>query len=338
MNLRSPRAPMIVVGFAAFIAMGVFFSEYWISILVLAGIYAIVATGLNLFMGYTGQTSFGHNAFAAIGGYTTAILTAEFNWPSIPALVLGAIFTAIAAAGFGYSVIHLKVRGHYLGMVTLGLGLIVVEIAIEAESLTNGTTGISGIPGIGIGPYEIASSRGMYWLLLVLVPLAVWCSYRINRSRLGRALSAISGDEQAAEALGINASAHILLAFVTSAVFASVGGSLLVHQLAFVSPEVFGMFFLTLLFTVLFVGGIGTILGPLVGALLIVPLPELLRQFSDLRELVYGVLLLLIVVFAPGGLCSPGTWSALGKAVQAVRRRFSPRDQAQPISEQRQTP
>ncbi len=154
--------------------------------------------------------------------------------------------------------------------------------------------------------------------------------------RLGRAPRPYSGDEQAAGGvLGVNASAHILLAFVISAIFASVAGSLLVHQLAFVSPEVFGMFFLTLLFTILFVGGIGTIYGPIVGALLIVPLPELLRQFSDLRELVYGVLLLLIVVFAPGGLCSPGMWSALGKA---VRRRIRPQDPGQPVTQQRRGP
>jgi len=319
-NVLSPRPAAIAACSLLAAGLGILASDYWISILVLVGIYAIVATGLNLFMGYTGQTSFGHNAFAAIGGYTTAIMTTAYGWPPVPVAILGAAFAALIAALIGYSVLYLKVRGHYLGMATLGLGLIVVELAIEMERITNGTAGISGVPPIGIGDLEIASSRGMYWLLLVLVPFAIWCAHRIATSRLGRALKAISGDEQAAEALGINASAHILVAFVVSAVFAAAGGSLLVHQLAFVSPEVFGMFFLTLLFTVLYVGGVGTTFGPLIGALVIVLVPEALRGFADFRELIYGIFLIVVVVFVPGGLTSASSWGPALGWFRAYRR------------------
>jgi branched-chain amino acid transport system permease protein len=304
---------LLVGCFGLAVLTGLMASNYWISIFVLAGVYTIVATGLNLFMGYTGQTSFGHNAFAAVGGYSTAILTTFYGWPPILAMVFGALLAAAIAAAIGYSIVHLKVRGHYLGMVTLGLGLITVELAIEMDKVTNGTQGIAGIPGFGIGGYEITTSRGMYWLMVFLAPLAIWCAHRISTSRVGRALIAISADEQAAEAIGINTSAHILLAFVVSAAFAAIGGSLLAHQLAFVSPEVFGMFFLTLLFTALFVGGIGTTFGPLVGALLMVLTPEALRGFSDFRELIYGGFLMTIIVFAPGGLCSSSTWTPLLK-------------------------
>lgn len=313
-NLAFPRAMLPAIAVLAMLALGVTASDYWISILVLAGVYAIVATGLNLFMGYTGQTSFGHNAFASIGGYTTAIVTTGFGWPPVLVLILGGGITALVAGLIGYSVIFLKVRGHYLGMVTLGLGLIGVEMAIEFDSITNGTTGISGVPPLGVGPFEITSSRGMYWLLVLLVPFAIWCAHRIRTSRIGRALRAVSGDEQAAQALGINASAYILLAFVVSAVYASVAGSILVHQLAFVSPEVFGMYFLTILFTVLFVGGVGTTFGPLVGALVVVLLPEALRGLAEYRELIYGAMLLIIIVFLPGGLMSPASWRPVAAA------------------------
>jgi branched-chain amino acid transport system permease protein len=290
-------------------------NDYVLSLLIVGGTYAIMCVGLNLFMGQTGQISFGHNAFAAIGCYGTAILCTNYNWFPPLALIAAATVAWIMAIIIGKPTLRLK--GHYLAMATLALGLIVYELVVQLDGLTLGFLGISGIPPFSIGFWEPKTDIQYYYLVWIFAGVGVWISERITRSRPGRAFGAIAGDEAAARALGIDVSRYKLKALAISAVYASVGGSLLAHYVSFVSPEIIGIGLVTLLFTMVFVGGIGTAAGPILGAIVINVLPAALTRFQDYRQLAYGVMLLVVVMFVPRGLQS---LSSLGHVFRGSRR------------------
>jgi branched-chain amino acid transport system permease protein len=284
----------------AFLAGG-----YLVTVMSFALIYAIFVTGLNLFMGYAGQVTFGHNAFAALGGYGSAVLTSTYGWPPLAGLAAGIALALFAALLVGYPTLRLK--GHYLAMATLAIGLIVYEIAVQWQAVTGGYMGLSGIPPIGIGRFEIVSDRMQLMFLAAVVALTMWSAIRLRSSRFGRALVAIAGSEDAARALGIDVAHYKLMAFLLSAGCAALAGSLFVHVVGFVSPEVFGLHMVVLAFTMLYVGGIGTAAGPLIGAVIISLLPETFRALKDYQDLAYGAGLILLLIYAPKGLASLGS-------------------------------
>ena len=281
---------------------------YFIAVLHFAFIYTVLVTGLNVFMGFTGQVSFGHNAFAAISGYTSAVLTATYGWEPLPAGLVGLAGALTCALVVGYPV--LRLRGHYLAMATLAIGLIAYEVAVQWDSVTKGYMGISGIPPLGIGSFTVVSDRGLLVFLLIAAVLALLSAAGIRRSRLGRAFVAVAGSEDAARALGIDIARYKLIAFMISAAYAAIAGSLFVHAVGFVSPEVFGLAMVVLSFTMLYVGGIGTVAGPMLGAIIISALPESFRTFKDYQDLAYGAALIAILIYAPRGLASlPELWA-----------------------------
>jgi branched-chain amino acid transport system permease protein len=277
---------------------------YLVTVLGFALIYAIFVTGLNVFMGFAGQVSFGQNAFAAISGYASAVLTTTYALDPIAALVIGVGLALACALLIGYPTLRLK--GHYLAMATLAVGLIVYEIAVQWQSVTQGYMGISGIPPLGIGRYQVTSERGQLVVLAATAALLIFVSARIRHSRLGRAFAAVAGSEDAARALGIAVARYKLIAFLIAAAYAALAGSLFVHVVGFVSPEVFGLHMVVLAFTMLYVGGIGTIAGPLIGAVAISLLPEVFRQFKDYQDLAYGAALIVLLIYAPRGISSLG--------------------------------
>jgi branched-chain amino acid transport system permease protein len=289
----------ILVGLAGLlVAFGA--GGYLVTVFGFAAIYGIFVTGLNFFMGYTGQASFGQNAFAALGGYTSAILTASYGFEPVVALVLAMALSGAVALVVGYPT--LRLRGHYLAMATFALGLITYEIAVQWTSLTQGYMGYSGIPAIGVLGYELTTERTQLVALVAFLLVGVWISSRLRYSRFGRALKAIAGSEQAASALGIKVSRYKLAAFVVAALYASVAGSLFAHFVGFISPEVFGTNMVVLSFTMLYLGGIGTTWGPVVGAVIVSLLPEALRGLKELQDVVYCAVLISILIFLPRGL------------------------------------
>lgn len=298
--VRRPAAAAVWLVCAAIVGYALVAGGYIATVVAFGLIYAIFVSGLNIFMGLTAQVSFGQSAFAAIGGYTSAVLTTTYEWTVIPAMLVGLIAAIAAAFVIGYPTLRLK--GHYLAMATLAIGLIVYEIAVEWESVTQGYLGISGIPPLGIGPFEAVSDRQILVTLSVIVLLVAFCVMRIRQSRLGRAFAAVAGSEDAAIALGINAPRYKLLSFLLAAGLASISGSLLVHVVGYVSPEVFGLHMVVLAFTMIYVGGLGTVAGPIVGALVVNLLPEIFRSLSDSQDLAYGVVLIIILIYAPRGL------------------------------------
>jgi branched-chain amino acid transport system permease protein len=298
----APALPWVIavalLGYA-FVAGG-----YLVTVMSFALIYAIFVTGLNLFMGYAGQVSFGHNAFAALSGYGSAVLTTAYGWPVLAAFAAGMALALGGALLIGYPTLRLK--GHYLAMATLAIGLIVYEVAVQWQAVTGGYMGISGIPPIGVGGFEIGSDRAQLAFLSLMVVLTTWSAIRLRASRFGRALAAIAGSEDAARALGIDVAHYKLMAFLVSAAYAALAGSLFVHVVGFVSPEVYGLHMVVLAFTMLYVGGIGTAAGPLIGAVIISLLPETVRALKDYQDLAYGAGLILLLIYAPKGLAALG--------------------------------
>jgi branched-chain amino acid transport system permease protein len=302
---RVTAAPALALlwALAAILVLYVFLTGgYLIAVLHFAAIYVVFVTGLNIFMGFAGQVSFGHNAFAAISGYTSAVLTATHGWDPLPAAAVGILGALICALVIGYPT--LRLRGHYLAMATLAIGLIVYEVAVQWQSVTQGYMGISGIPPLGIARFTVTSDRALLIWLGAFAALGVMAAAGIRHSRLGRAFLAVAGSEDAARALGIDVARYKLIAFLISAFYAAVAGSLFVHAVGFVSPEVYGLHMVVLAFTMLYVGGIGTVAGPALGALVIALLPETVRRFSEYQDLAYGALLILILIYAPGGIAS----------------------------------
>lgn len=307
-------ALLAVWGFAAALVIYVLIrGGYLMSVMQIAAIYTIFVTGLNIFMGYTGQVSFGHNAFAAVSGYASAVLTTTYNWAPLSAAAIGLSGVLLCALIIGYPT--LRLRGHYLAMATLAIGLIAYDVAVEWDAVTHGYMGISGIPPFGIGRWTVTSDRGILLLLIIFAAVGVLAAAGIRRSRLGRAFVAIAGSENAARALGIDVAHYKLLAFLISAFYAGAAGLLFVHAIGFVSPEVFGLHMVVLAFTMLYVGGIGTYAGPALGALIVTLLPETFRTFNEYQDLAYGAVLILILIYAPGGLAS------LPKLLASFRRR-----------------
>jgi branched-chain amino acid transport system permease protein len=296
------RSHLPYAGAAAVVGYAAVVGGYPATVVSFALIYAVFVTGLNVFMGFANQVSFGQNAFAAIGGYTSAVLTVTYGWDVLPAIAVGMAGALAAAAAIGYPTLRLK--GHYLAMGTLAIGLIVYEITVEWQSVTQGYLGISGIPPLGIAGYEVTSDRGQLVLLAAVLGLCMVLSARLRASRIGRALSAVAGSEEAAQALGINVARYKLLAFLLSAALASLSGSLFVSIVGYVSPEVFGLHMVILTFTMLYVGGLGTVAGPATGALIISLLPEIFRGFKDYQDLAYGAALIAMLIYAPKGLSS----------------------------------
>jgi branched-chain amino acid transport system permease protein len=305
----APTLPWLVA--LALLAYAFIAGGYLVTVMSFALIYAIFVTGLNLFMGYAGQVSFGHNAFAALSGYASAALTASHGWQPLTAFAAGMALALGAAFLIGYPTLRLK--GHYLAMATLAIGLIVYEVAVQWQAVTGGYMGLSGIPPIGIGGFEIVSERAQLAFLATVVLLTTSSAMRIRASRLGRALVAIAGSEDAARALGIDVAHYKLVAFLISAAYAALAGSLFVHVVGFVSPEVYGLHMVVLAFTMLYVGGIGTAAGPLIGAVIISLLPETFRALKDYQDLAYGAGLILLLIYAPKGLASLGDLFARSK-------------------------
>ncbi|MBV9630235.1 MAG: branched-chain amino acid ABC transporter permease [Xanthobacteraceae bacterium] len=298
----------LAVAIALLFAWVFFKGGYLLTVLQLAMIYGVFCVGLNFFMGYTGQASFGQNAFAAIGGYGSAILTVQYGWEPILALVVSMAVAGVAAVVVGYPT--LRLRGHYLAMATFALGLITYDVSVQWTDLTQGYMGYSGIPPLGIGPFTVEDDKLKLVCLAVILALGVWVSSRLRHSRFGRALRAISSTELGAAALGIRVSRYKLLAFIIAALYASAAGSLFAHTVGFISPEVFGLQMVVVTFTMLYVGGIGTVLGPAIGAVIASLLPEVVRSTGRFQDIAYAAVLILMLIFVPKGL---STLASIGR-------------------------
>lgn len=275
-------------------------NPYYLQILTFIGINTLLALGLNMLMGYAGQISLGHGAFYGIGAYGTAILTVHCHlspWLALP----GAIGAAVLVA-YLVGVPTLKLSGYYLGMGTLGFGMIVNILFREWSGVTGGASGFVGIPPLEAGPISLAGGRNYFYLVWGCVIIGFVACRRIVDSRVGRALRAIHDGERAAAAVGVDTAAAKLQVFVLSAVFSALAGFLYAHLVFFISPESFNFLASIRMVTMVVIGGMASVWGALLGASLLTLLPEWLHAFSEFEMVVYGLILMVIMIFMPRGL------------------------------------
>lgn len=304
-------AGAIVVLAAAFALPLVLASNYHLGIAHQVLIFIILAVGYDVLLGFTGLLSFGHIGLFAIGAYTSAILVVTAGAPFLVGLAGAAVLTGVV--GLLFSIPALRIKGHSLTLLTLALGEVIRLVIRSMEWLTEGSRGISGIPRPDIFGISFRHAVPLYYLLLFFAVIAVLFVWRLKISRFGRAFMAIRDAETGAEVSGVPTATMKMLAFAISAVFAGVAGSLYAHTVRFISPEFFSLGLTINLLAMVLIGGRGTIIGPVIGAALLITLPEALRFVKEYYLLMFGIVIWLCVVAMPDGLAGLGRRLLKGK-------------------------
>jgi len=284
--------------------------RYFMHIVVMAGIFTIMALSWNLLAGYSGQMNLGHAAFFGIGAYTSALLALELGISPWIGLFAGGLVSAFFGLLLGIPALRLS--GPYLAITTIGFAEILRLVAVNWVGLTRGSLGLSGVPLLtqihfGNWRFKFYFEKDYYYVVLVAVLLTLFCMRRLIRSGFGVSLQAIRDDEIGARSIGINITAYKLAVFSISAFFAGFAGALFAHFVGLVSPETMALHTTFDTLTMVMVGGLGTIVGPILGAVMLTFLSEGLRYLQDflkmdIRLVIYGLLLILTIRFMRGGL------------------------------------
>ena len=276
-------------------------------VLVTVGIFVLLGLGLNIVVGKAGLLDLGYVAFFAVGAYAMAILTSADELPNITfsfwvALPLVIIITAVAGLLIGAPV--LRMRGDYLAIVTLGFGEIARFLALSDwfSPVLGGAQGVVQIPNVSVGDLDFVGPQMLYYLILVLSAIALFISFRLEGTRVGRAWEAMREDESVAEVMGVNTIFYKLLAFAMGAMIASLGGAVFAVKLGAIFPHSFNVQVSITALSLLIIGGLGSLPGVIVGAFALVGLPELLRELDEYRLLIYGAVLIAMMLLRPQGL------------------------------------
>jgi branched-chain amino acid transport system permease protein len=298
--LRVPRWAIWALALAAFALPLATGAPYLLQTLTNAWLAALLALSLTLISGTAGQISFGQAGLLAIGGYASALLAVDLGAPpivSIPAagLITSALGTLLVFPAF-------RLRGHYIAIATLAIGEIVSLVILNWESLTRGAMGITGIPPLSLFGHEIYSARAVYWLCLAVVVAMALLQSRLLNSHFGRTLRALREDEIAARSYGIGLDRYKALAFAFCGFGAGVSGAITAHLYSYLNDQTFNSQLSLLALTMVILGGMGNVLGAIVGAVVLVGLPEIFRVAAEYRILIYGIVLLLLIRYRPQGL------------------------------------
>lgn len=278
-------------------------SNYIMHILVTIAIYGILVLGLELVLGQTGLFSLGHAAFYGMGAYTSALIVMSLGLPIWIGAIAAVVASGLLGALLGFPT--LRLRGDYLAIATLGFGEIFRLVLVNWDALTNGPMGLPGIPRPQL--FGHTYDRTLYFYMIVVAFfLCLAAAYRISGSFLGRALRAIRDDEDVAEFVGIDISKYKIMAFTIGGMYAGLAGSFYAHYITFISPDTFVYQDSATLLAMVFLGGAGTVIGPVVGAVALVILPEALRFLAEWRMLVVGVLMVVMMIYRPQGIIGGG--------------------------------
>jgi branched-chain amino acid transport system permease protein len=289
----------------AVLAPFVIATPYALNVMTTAAIFVMLAAGLNIVVGYCGLLDLGYIAFMAVGAYTAGIVAKSFDLPLIFTIPVVLVMTVLAGLIIGAPT--LRLRSDYLAIVTLGFGEI-TRITANNLSITGGPSGIFGVPGmLKIGELNFQQPAIFYYITIIIVSAFVLASARLRGSRLGRAWRFVREDEDAAEAMGIHTYRVKLMAYIFGAIWGGVAGVLFASHLSAVSPQSFVFLQSALVLMAVVLGGMGNMRGVVLGAVAISLLPELLREASVYRYLLFGVLLVVVMVLRPQGL-----WPARG--------------------------
>ncbi|HET8597525.1 MAG TPA: branched-chain amino acid ABC transporter permease [Castellaniella sp.] len=286
---------------ALFLAAAPFLApnSYYLDIVIRMCINAVIVLSLNLLVGYAGQISLGHAGFVGLGAYASAVLPSHFGWHPLLALAAGAAGTGLLALLVARPILRLK--GHYLAMATLGLGIIINIVIRNEAAWTGGPDGMP-VPSMDLFGYELMRDTQWYWVVAAILLLSVWGALNLIDSPFGRALRGLHGSEIAAQVVGVDVPRYKTAVFVLSAVAASIMGSVLAHYVGFVTPEIANFFHSIELVTMVVVGGMASVFGSVLGAVLLTALPQLLATFEGWEVVVFGAILMLCMIFLPRGL------------------------------------
>jgi branched-chain amino acid transport system permease protein len=317
--IKRADAVLLAILALAVILIPATLGDYWVLTFGTVGAIALAVIGLNVAMGWAGLLSFGQPVFMAVGGYATAILTTRYLVNPWLALICGIALSAVVAAVIGFPV--LKLESHYFAVATFAMSLIVLSLINGAQGFTGGAIGITGVPPLTIGSVSFADHVPYYVLVWVLVTLALLVTHAIRASRTGRAFRVLATRPDVASSLGIGVRRYRVIAFVISAVLASIAGSLTVEFSTYASPDNFNGDVGILVFAMLFIGGIRTASGPLIGAAIVTVLPVEATAIGKYSALTFELILLLILVVWPRGLgisVATGVEDVIGRFVGSL--------------------
>ena len=274
-------------------------NNYYYDIAIRMAINAIIVLGLNLLIGFAGQISLGHAGFVGIGAYASAILPSHFGWHPIFAMLAGAAIASAIAAIVARPIFRLK--GHYLAMATLGLGIIIAIVIKNEAAYTGGPDGMP-VVALGLMGFSISGEKQWYWVVAGTLLFSFWAAKNLIDSPFGRALRALHGSEVASQVMGVDVVRYKVAIFVLSAFFASLMGSVTAHYIGFVTPNIADFFHSIELVTMVVIGGMASIYGSLIGAVLLTALPQALSTFEGWETVAFGSILMFSMIFMPKGL------------------------------------
>lgn len=274
--------------------------KFWLGALVLTICYIPAAVGQNLITGNSGQLAMGQAAFVGIGAFTAGYLATTTSFDGVVILILTCVSAGLAGAIVGFPA--LRIVGDYLFVVTLGVNLIVIDVALAWESVTGGASGISGVPALQLFGHSVGFGNGFYYAslgLIVLACLATWC---LTSSGFGRTVEALRDDEVAAVSIGVRPAFPRTVIFAIGSALAGLSGALLAYNLSYVGYATFDVTASILIFEMAVIGGLGRIPGSVLGAALVILVPEILRPLQPYRELIGGALMIALMIYRPQGL------------------------------------
>lgn len=275
-------------------------NNYYLQIFSLGMIFAIVTLSLNILSGMTGLFSVGFIAFYGIGAYTSAIVTTALGWPVLVGIFLAGILSSLMSLFLSLPTMRLK--GMYFAVATLAFGEIMYQIFLNWTAVTGGTKGIKGVPPLELFGTSFRAYNKFYYVILVVLIVIILLARNLTSSRTGRAMLSIRENDIAAEAVGVNVPQYKMISFLISTFFAGIAGALYAHMVRYVSPESFVNGESAAVLAMMVVGGIGSIPGSIIGGIGLTVLPEFMRFLGNVRMVLYGAAIVVIVIFAPRGL------------------------------------
>ena len=292
---------LTLIVFAAIVAAlpAIFPSSYYFRVASLVWVSALAAIGLNVLMGQAGQVSLGHAGFFGIGAYAVAIGPAHFGIPPWAALLIGCVISGVLAYLVGRPILRLK--GHYLAIATLGLGVLVALVLTTESHWTGGPDGMP-VAKLVLFGWRVSGSDTWYWITGGLLVLGTWLALNLNDTPTGRAFRALHDSEVAARVAGIDVARFKLQAFVIAAVYASVAGSALALMNGFINPDQAGFLHSVELVTMVVLGGLGSVVGSIVGAAVLITLPQVLTVFQEYEHLLLGFIIIVSMIFMRDGI------------------------------------
>lgn len=306
--LRSPQLLRLLLGLGVlfFLLFPGLFSSYQVNIMTTALMYVVLGLGLNIVVGVAGLLDLGYVAFYAVGAYSYALLHLHFGLGFWTVLPIGGLLGALFGVLLGFPV--LRLRGDYLAIVTLGFGEIIRLVLENWGEFSKGPSGIANIPRPGLFGLELSPDQSiiyLYYLMMLMVVFTIFVVNRLQNSRIGRAWYALSEDDIACQAMGIDKTRTKLTAFALGATWAGMAGVFFAAKTTFINPASFTFLESAIILCIVVLGGMGSIIGVILGALILILLPEYLRAFAEYRMLAFGVLLVVMMIFRPQGIMTP---------------------------------